>query len=124
MTNQERALTPAAIKYLLTISELCRSENGARCVDIATKLKVSKPSAHSMIRNLCDAGLASKERYRIVYLTEKGRAAAALYETCYEPLCERMKGLLGLDDEAIRNVACAVMAQVSDQLPELARKLA
>ncbi|MEI3084998.1 MAG: hypothetical protein V8S87_02775 [Oscillospiraceae bacterium] len=30
---------------------------------------MSKPSAHSMIQNLCDLGLAEKQKYGAVHLT-------------------------------------------------------
>ena len=60
MEHPEKALSAAAIKYLLTIAELCGKRPGARCVDIAGRMGVSKPGAHSMIRNLCEAGLAER----------------------------------------------------------------
>ena len=72
MEHPEKALSAAAIKYLLTIAELCGKRPGARCVDIAGRMGVSKPGAHSMIRNLCEAGLAEKERYGTVFLTDAG----------------------------------------------------
>ena len=82
MPNQEKPLTPSAIGYLLILSEFCRDGRGARCIDVAARMNVSKPSAHAMIRNLCEMQLAEKEHYGIVYLTQAGRKAAALYETC------------------------------------------
>ena len=122
-SNPIRALTPTAIKYLLTLSQLCAPGKGARCVTVAERLGVSKPSVHSMVRNLSALGLVQKEPYGIVYLTGEGRDAAALYETCYAPLCQRIRETLGLEEEACINVACAVLAQVPDQLDELARRL-
>ena len=124
MPNQEKPLTPSAIGYLLILSELCRDGRGARCIDVAARMKVSKPSAHAMIRNLCELGMAEKERYGIVYLTPAGREAAALYETCYSPLYERMQDALALDGDACRRVVLAVLAQVPDRLEELSRRLA
>ena len=53
-------------------SELCVSGQGARCKDIAARMSVSKPSAHSTIQNLCDLGLAEKQKYGAVHLTEQG----------------------------------------------------
>ena len=78
----------------------------------------------AMIRNLCEMQLAEKERYGIVYLTQAGRKAAALYETCYEPLFARMQDVLALDGDACRRVVLAVLAQVPDRLEELSRRLA
>ena len=77
MSNQKRTLTPAAIKYLLAISELCSGGRGARSVDVAMRLNVSKPSTHHMIQALCEAGYAERERYGAIYLTDAGRSAAA-----------------------------------------------
>ena len=124
MPNQEKPLTPSAIGYLLILSEFCRDGRGARCIDVAARMNVSKPSAHAMIRNLCEMQLAEKERYGIVYLTQAGRKAAALYETCYEPLFARIQDILALDGDACRRVVLAVLAQVPDRLEELSRRLA
>ena len=60
MADAQKPLTPSAIKYLLTLLELCQKDAGARCMDIAEQLRVTKPSVHSMIENLCAAGLAEK----------------------------------------------------------------
>lgn len=49
MADAQKPLTPSAIKYLLTLLELCQKDAGARCMDIAEQLRVTKPSVHSMI---------------------------------------------------------------------------
>ena len=84
MADAQKPLTPSAIKYLLTLLELCQKDAGARCMDIAEQLRVTKPSVHSMIENLCAAGLAEKKKYGTVFLTpefrmqaERGACAAA-----------------------------------------------
>lgn len=51
----ERQFSAAVIKYLLAMGELCDKNGKARSVDIAARINVSKPSAHSMINNLCAA---------------------------------------------------------------------
>ena len=123
MTNLDKSLTPSTIKYLLAVAKLCRSQRGARCVDVAACLGVSKPSAHAMIRNLCQAGLTGKEPSGNVYLTEEGERLSNLYQDCYEPLCQRMQDILGLEGEACRNAACAILAEMPEELPQLARRL-
>ena len=35
MADAQKPLTPSAIKYLLTLLELCQKDAGARCMDIA-----------------------------------------------------------------------------------------
>ena len=53
MSNCMPGMTPAAIKYLLVLDDLCREGKGVRSVEIAARMNVSKPSAHSMLQNLC-----------------------------------------------------------------------
>ena len=50
MSNCTPGMTPAAIKYLLVLDDLCREGKGVRSVEIAARMNVSKPSAHSMLR--------------------------------------------------------------------------
>ena len=91
MTNAPKPLTASAIKYLLILLELCKNETGARCMDIAGQLHVTKPSVHSMIGNLCSAGLAEKKKYGNVFLTPAGRAEAERYAGCCQQLSSRMQ---------------------------------
>lgn len=53
MHNTERNMTAASIRYLLAVHALCAQGQGARCVDVAERLGVTKPSAHAMIESLC-----------------------------------------------------------------------
>lgn len=85
MSNCPQAMTPASIRYLLVLDDLCREGKGVRSVEIAARMNVSKPSAHSMLQNLCQAGLVEKERYGTVFLTPEGRRAAAEYAACFGP---------------------------------------
>ena len=117
MTNEQKPLTASAIKYLLVLLELCKNEAGARCMDIAGQLHVTKPSVHSMIGNLCSAGLAEKKKYGNVYLTPAGLAEAERYAGCCQQLSGRMQQSLGLSAEDANSAACAVLAQLP-QLPE------
>lgn len=123
MHNTERNMTAASIRYLLAVHALCVQGQGARCVDVAERLGVTKPSAHAMIESLCRMGLAQKKRYSSVYLTEEGEQAARLYASCCEPLYARLQEALGLDEECCRSAACAVLAQMSDRLPQLQQEL-
>ena len=123
MSNCTPGMTPAAIKYLLVLDVLCREGKGVRSVEIAARMNVSKPSAHSMLQNLCQAGLVEKERYGTVYLTPEGRSAAAGYAACFGPLCRRMQETLGLEEDACQTAACAILAQSQDRLPQLRDRL-
>ena len=86
-------------------------------MDIAGRLHVTKPSVHSMIGNLCSAGLAEKKKYGNVFLTPAGRAEAERYAGCCQQLSSRMQQSLGLNAEDAHSAACAVLAQLP-RLPE------
>ena len=112
MSNCPQAMTPASIRYLLVLDDLCREGRGVRSVEIAARMNVSKPSAHSMLQNLCQAGLVEKER-----------RAAAEYAACFGPLCRRMQQALGLEEDACQTAVCAILAQSQDRLPQLRDRL-
>ena len=123
MADAQKSLTPSAIKYLLTLLELCQKDAGARCMDIAEQLRVTKPSVHSMIENLCAAGLAEKKKYGTVFLTPEGRTQAERYAACCSLLRGRMQQTLGLSEEDARSAACAVLAQLPDAVPQMMERL-
>ena len=123
MADEQRTLTPSAIKYLLALLDLCQNDAGARCMDIAEQLRVKKPSVHSMIENLCAAGLAEKKKYGTVFLTPEGRAQAERYAACCSLLRGRMQQTLGLNEEDARSAACAVLAQLPDAVPQMMERL-
>ncbi len=62
MADEQRTLTPSAIKYLLALLDLCQNDAGARCMDIAGQLHVTKPSVHSMIENPVRSRTCRKEK--------------------------------------------------------------
>ena len=111
------------IKYLLALLDLCQNDAGARCMDIAEQLRVTKPSVHSMIENLCAAGLAEKKKYGTVFLTPEGRMQAERYAVCCSLLRGRMQQTLGLNEEDARSAACAVLAQLPDAVPQMMERL-
>lgn len=123
MADAQKPLTPSAIKYLLTLLELCQKDAGARCMDIAEQLRVTKPSVHSMIENLCAVGLAEKKKYGTVFLTPEGRSQAERYAACCSLLRGRMQQTLGLNEEDARSAACAVLAQLPDAVPQMMERL-
>ena len=122
MSDLQKNLTPSSIKYLLVLKELCTPEKGARCMDIAERLHVTKPSVHSMISNLCDAGLVERKKYGTVFLTP-GREEAERYASCCSRLSDRLQDALGLEEEDARSAACAVLAQLPDALQRLSQTL-
>ncbi len=60
--------------YLRVMCELCE-ESGVECIrsiDIANRLKISKPSVSTMVKKLARKGLVRSERYSKIYLTHTG----------------------------------------------------
>ena len=92
-------------------------------MDIAERLHVTKPSVHSMISNLCDAGLAERKKYGTVFLTPAGCEEAERYASCCSRLSDRLQDALGLEAEDARSAACAVLSQLPDALQRLSQTL-
>ena len=61
MTNPKFAISASVIRYLLALDAL-KGSGGIRTVDVARYLNVKKPSAHTMLNNLKDADVLTKER--------------------------------------------------------------
>ena len=53
-----------------------QGDNGARSIDIANNLNISKPSVSEMIRKLAQQNLVKIQPYSKIMLTEKGRKHA------------------------------------------------
>ena len=103
-------LTAANIKYLLALHELeCCTERGIRCVDLAKRLNITKPSVHTMINNLRNMGLVVKEHYGSVYMTEAGKHAAKRYLEHYLALKHSMIDLALHSDEDCRDFVCKML---------------
>lgn len=125
MTDLPHPLTAANIRYLLVIRELDPQQQGARSVDIAQRLGVSKPSVTTMTRSLVKLGLVEKERYSAVFLTGSGRRMAEAYAVCCALLLRHLARSLGFPNADYRDAACLLLAETpAELLPELHRKLA
>lgn len=124
MTNGNPALTAANIRYLLVIRELDTEKRGARCIDVAKALGVTKPSVTTMIVTLRGFGLVTKEKYGTVHLTKIGREKAEWYAACLELLLSQFKNMLGSPGIDCRNAAYTVLAELPEEnLWELLRRL-
>jgi DtxR family Mn-dependent transcriptional regulator len=64
--------------YLKAIFHLSEKREEVSISELSEALKVSKPTANSMVRNLQQKGLITYEKYRPLTLTDAGRKAAAL----------------------------------------------
>lgn len=108
-----KTLTASNIRYLLAVKELGRADGGARCIDIAAALKLSKPSVHNMMDSLSRSGLVCKNAYGMVYFTDAGRAAAERYARYYSAVASMLaRNFPNAAD--LRDAACLLLSEIPD----------
>lgn len=107
-------LTAVNIRYLLTINEFDNGDRGAGITEIAKALNVAKSSVHTMVKRFCEIGLAEKEKYDKVHLTEAGKILTEKYSVCFNSLYQRLDVMSDLPSEYYKNAVCAVLSQMSE----------
>ncbi len=112
--NKMQTLSAPSIRYLIALNALDK-ECGIRCVDIAEKLGLTKPSVHRMMVTLSDRALVQKAKYGMVFLTEKGRELGSRYATYYDIIFRFLSQKLALPPEDSTNAAFALLAGISDE---------
>ncbi len=114
MKHHPDGLREATVKYLLTLAELDRG-SGVRCAAVAEALGVTRPSVHTMIEGMRQAGLVEKERYGQIYLTPEGWKVAAQYGDCCRQLTQLLSHWTGLQDGTCRCAACLMLAHTPQE---------
>lgn len=108
-----KTLTASNIRYLLAVKELGRADGGARCIDIAAALKLSKPSVHNMMDSLSRSGLICKNAYGMVYFTDAGREAAERYARYYSAVAAMLARNFPNTAE-LHDAACLLLSEIPD----------
>jgi DtxR family manganese transport transcriptional regulator len=62
--------------YVELIADLIDVVGEARVVDLAARLGVTAPTVNATLQRLAAEGLVRKERYRSIFLTDRGREVA------------------------------------------------
>jgi DtxR family Mn-dependent transcriptional regulator len=107
-------MTQSLEDYLEMVSFL--SDDGeVRVTDIATRLKVSKPSVLTALRTLEEQGLIEHERYRTVTLTQKGALQAAEIRERHDFLTSFLRDTLGVNPETAEDDACKMEHILSEE---------
>lgn len=109
-----QTLSAAGIRYLIVLNDL-DGECGVRCIDIAEKLKLTKPSVHRMIEALSARGLVDKAKYGTVFMTEEGRRLAAQYAAYFNAVFHFLSQKLCLQPQNAQNAAIALLAEIPDE---------
>ena len=98
-------MTESLENYLEMISFLA-DEGEVRVTDIASRLKVSKPSVLAALKNLEEKDFIEHRRYKTVIMTEKGRQEAKAIRERHLLLTSFLSDILGVDAETAENEAC------------------
>ena len=113
----------SAEDYLERIQDLIQTKGCARAVDIASSLRVRRASVTSLVQKLGALGYLNYEKYRVLVLTQKGRAVAARIKKRHQTL-SRFFSLFGLDQAAQRNDIEGIEHHLSAQTVDVLASLA
>jgi DtxR family Mn-dependent transcriptional regulator len=111
-----KPLTASQEDYLEAVLAIAREHGAARVRDIALRLGVSMPSVSSALKTLAARDLVRHEPYRLVTLTEAGRARAEVIRRRHGFLRDLLAGVLGGDGEAAEAAACRIEHGLDDDL--------
>jgi DtxR family Mn-dependent transcriptional regulator len=107
-------MTQSLEDYLEMVSFL--SDDGeVRVTDIASRLGVSKPSVLTALKVLEEQGLLEHERYRTVYLTQKGKVEAQRIRDKHSLLTGFLKTIVGVSPETAETDACKMEHLLSEE---------
>ena len=91
------------------------SKNGVRITDLAEAMNVSKASANDAVRRLKDLGYVKHEKYRQIYLTEKGKEKGAQIYDRHITLTSFLTLIVGVDPQTAEDEACAIEHIISEE---------
>jgi Mn-dependent DtxR family transcriptional regulator len=120
MANRNQILTAANIRYLLALKELCPENGFTRCVHVAEKLEISKPSVHAMMNSLKEMKLIEKDHYGTVHFTEEGFRLATLYEEYFAIVMSSLSDKFS-DEKYLALAVCAFLAEIPPERLETLR---
>lgn len=99
--------------YVELIAELIEAHGEARPVDIAGRLGVKAPTVTKNISRLRDAGLVHREKYRAIFLTEKGQSLAEACRRRHRLVVAFLQSL-GIDEATAERDAEGIEHHVSE----------
>ena len=109
-------MTQSLEDYLETVSFLADECGGeVRLTDIASRLKVSKPSVFTALKILEERGLLEHERYRTVSLTERGIIEASEIRDRHSFLTTFLKNIVGVSPDTAEKDACKMEHLLSEE---------
>ncbi len=106
-------LTSSLEDYLETILIICLEKKEARITDIASFLKVSKPSVNRAVTTLREAGYVEHREYGGITLTPSGETRAAGILHCHNLIKRFLTDTLGVDEITAQDDACKMEHVIS-----------
>lgn len=100
--------------YVELIADLIAETGEARPVDIATRMGVTQPTVSKNLARLKREGYVTHERYRSVFLTDRGRVLAEDCQRRHQIVLDFLLAL-GLDPEIAEQDAEGIEHHVSEQ---------
>jgi len=94
--------------YLEAILALSAESGVARARDIASAMKVSRPSVTGALRQLAGHGLVNYKPYELITLTPEGDDAARRVSRRHDVLLHFLHGALGVGKETAERDACRI----------------
>jgi DtxR family Mn-dependent transcriptional regulator len=98
-------MTQSLEDYLEMVSFLA-DDGEVRVTDIASRLHVSKPSVLTALKTLEEQGLLEHERYRRVFLTQRGTLKAAEIRERHNFLMLFLRDVVGVKADIAEKDAC------------------
>lgn len=99
--------------YVELIAELIEVHGEARQVDIAERLGVKAPTVTKNISRLKEAGLVNREKYRSIFLTDRGQALAEACRRRHRIVVAFLQSL-GIDEVTAERDAEGIEHHVSE----------
>ena len=101
-------LTPALEDFLEAMLELQDEVGTIRVTDLASRLRIAKPTATQTLARLKDLGLAHQENYGHAELTDDGARRAEAVLKRHRLLRVFLSEVLGADADTADREACAM----------------
>ena len=111
-------LSPSSEDYLEAIHQLLKEESHVHSVQVAQRLKVSKPSVNKAVNVLKEAGLVEQEPYGTIWLTDEGQKLAQQIAYRHNVLKTFLTDILGVDPETAEEDACRMEHAISNETLE------
>ena len=112
MTDPKIKVSAAVVGYLVALDALGAS-GGIRTIDVARYLNIKKPSAHSMLGNLREADIITKDAAGLSRLTLCGAELARRCREYYDAVTDALAHALPPEAD-VRNAVCVLVAELDE----------